>query len=382
MQLRDFDQGQFLAEYWQQKPMLFRAAWQDWSNPISPSELAGLALEEHVESRLVAQTEENLRVENGPLDESRFGDLGRKNWTLLVQAVDHYIPEVAALIDPFRFIPNWRIDDVMVSYASDGGGVGAHFDHYDVFLIQGLGKRRWQIGGMCDDNTELMPHDDLRLLANFEVAEEWVLEPGDMLYVPPGLSHNGVAVGDDCMTYSVGFRAPSRSELIGHWMDDLLADARDDDRYGDARLALQGNPGEIKSEAIERLHAMVLEKIADREAFAGWFGQYNSTRKYSEIDWSPDDEVDADQIEGFLSRGLILQRNPASRFSYIDKGEDTLVFFCDGEMFNCSGDAAVLARQIGGAGAISIVARARKSDQLLSLVAALYNQGSLSFEPE
>lgn len=382
MQLRDFDHGLFLTEYWQQKPMVFRAAWQDWSNPISPSELAGLALEEHVESRLVAQTEENLRVENGPLDESRFGDLGRKNWTLLVQAVDHYIPEVAALIDPFRFIPNWRIDDVMVSYASDGGGVGAHFDHYDVFLIQGLGKRRWQIGGMCDDNTELMPHDDLRLLANFEVAEEWVLEPGDMLYVPPGLSHNGVAVGDDCMTYSVGFRAPSRSELIGHWMDDLLADAQDDDRYGDARLALQGNPGEIKSEAIEQLHAMVLEKISDREAFARWFGQYSSTRKYPEIDWSPDDAVDVVQIEGFLSRGLILHRNPASRFSYIDKGEDTLVLFCDGEMFNCSGDAAVLARQIGGAGAITIAARARKSDQLLSLVAALYNQGSLSFEPE
>jgi 50S ribosomal protein L16 3-hydroxylase len=147
-------------------------------------------------------------------------------------------------------------------------------------------------------------------------------------------------------------------------------------------LALQDNPGEIKPEAIERLHAMVLEKLTDRGVFARWFGQYSSTRKYPEIDWSPDDEVDADQIEGFLSRGLILQRNPASRFSFMEKDRDSLVLFCDGEMFDCSGDAAALGRQIGGAGAISIAANYPKSDQLLALVTALYNQGSLSFEPE
>ena len=119
----------------------------------------------------------------------------------------------AALIEPFRFIPNWRIDDVMVSYAVDGGSVGPHFDQYDVFLVQGLGQRRWQIGRQCDGATPLLPHDDLRLLANFEATDEWVLEPGDILYVPPGYAHNGVAVGDDCMTYSIGFRAPSRGDL-------------------------------------------------------------------------------------------------------------------------------------------------------------------------
>src|SRR3546814_14884173 len=120
----------------------------------------------------------------------------------------------------------------MVSYAADEGGVGPHFDQYDVFLIQGLGKRRWQIGGLCDSSTELLPHDDLRLLAGFEAADEWILEPGDILYVPPRVAHNGVAVGDDCMTYSIGFRAPSRGELIADWCDHLLDSTRDDDQIG------------------------------------------------------------------------------------------------------------------------------------------------------
>ena len=131
-------------------------------------------------------------VHNAP----RFAEIDRPGWTLLVQSVDHHVPEVAELLEPFRFIPNWRLDDVMVSYAADGGGVGAHFDQYDVFLIQGLGRRRWQVGTRCDDATPLLPGDDLRRLAHFEPTDEWVLEPGDMLYVPPGFGHNGVAVGD------------------------------------------------------------------------------------------------------------------------------------------------------------------------------------------
>ncbi|MBP7951907.1 MAG: cupin domain-containing protein, partial [Sphingorhabdus sp.] len=200
MQLTKFDITEFLAEYWQQKPMLIRNPWAEWANPLSPDDLAGMACEADVESRLITLDDGALSAEDGPVPEKRFGRLGRAPWTLLVQAVDQYIPEVAALVEPFRFIPDWRIDDVMVSYATDGGGVGAHFDQYDVFLIQGLGTRRWQVGGYCDDNTPLLPHDDLRLLADFEATDEWLLEPGDILYVPPGFSHNGVAVGDDCMT--------------------------------------------------------------------------------------------------------------------------------------------------------------------------------------
>ena len=204
MQLADLDVDAFLRDFWQQKPLLLRKAFAAWSNPLDPDELAGLACEPGVESRLITQSGDRWGLEHGPLAEERFGRMDKAPWTLLVQAVDHHVPEVAALLEPFRFIPNWRVDDVMVSYAVDGGGVGAHSDNYDVFLVQGLGQRRWQVGARCDHTTQLLPHDDLRLLASFEPTGEWILDPGDILYVPPGVPHNGIAVGDDCMTYSIG----------------------------------------------------------------------------------------------------------------------------------------------------------------------------------
>ncbi len=178
MALRDFDVAAFLQDYWQQKPLLIRSPWDGWSNPVEPDELAGLACEPLVESRIITRREHAWELEHGPVAESRFAQAGRDPWTLLVQSVDHHIASVAALLDQFRFVPNWRVDDVMVSYAVDGGGVGAHFDHYDVFLVQGLGRRRWEIGPLCDDETPLLPHDGLRLLADFRATEEWISGAG------------------------------------------------------------------------------------------------------------------------------------------------------------------------------------------------------------
>lgn len=211
MHFPDLDLEIFLNEYWQKKPFLIRNPWGAWSNPLEPAELAGLACEESVEARIVTQRNGRWAVEHGPFTEARFGQPDAGPWTLLVQAVDHHVPDVAALIDPFRFMPNWRIDDVMVSYATDGGGVGPHFDQYDVFLIQGAGQRRWRVGGSCDQATALLPHDDLGLMEEFEATDEWTLNPGDILYVPPRIAHEGTAIGDDCMTYSIGFRAPAAS---------------------------------------------------------------------------------------------------------------------------------------------------------------------------
>ena len=346
MQFQNFDIDAFLRDYWQKKPMLIRNPWAAWQNPLEPDELAGLACEEEVESRLIAQDAESWQLEHGPLPESRFEKLGQKHWTLLVQAVDHHVPAVADLITPFRFIPNWRIDDVMVSLAADGGGVGPHFDQYDVFLIQGLGRRRWQVGGLCDESTPLLPHDDLRLLANFEATDEWVLEPGDILYVPPRIAHNGVAVGEDCMTYSIGFRAPSRAELIGHYADDLLENIDDDDRYGDPALRAQGNPGEINADALGDLHAMITAILGDRAAFARWFGSYNSTPKYPEIDWRPEEPVEIDDVRAMIAAQIPLGRNPASRFSFIRQDAGALLLFVDGACFECAAEAAAFAEAL------------------------------------
>ena len=212
---------EFLRDYWQKKPLLIRQAIPGFQSPISPDELAGLSLEEDVESRLVIEHGESpWELRRGPFTEHTYQQLPERDWTLLVQAVDQLVPDVAELIEHFRFLPNWRIDDVMISYAAPGGGVGPHFDNYDVFLLQAHGQRRWRIGQMCDSESPMLAHGDLRILADFQGTEEWVLEPGDMLYLPPRLAHFGTAE-DACMTYSVGFRAPSAAEVLTHFTDFL-----------------------------------------------------------------------------------------------------------------------------------------------------------------
>jgi len=381
MQL-NFDIDGFLRDTWQKKPLLIRNPWTRWTNPLEPDELAGLACEEDVESRLIVAAGdglETLKVEAGPIPEARFGKLGNRPWTLLVNAVDHHVPEVAALIAPFRFVPNWRIDDVMVSYAIEGGGVGPHFDQYDVFLVQGLGKRRWQIGAMCDAGSALLPHDDLRLLANFEATDEWVLEPGDILYVPPGIAHNGIGASDDCMTYSVGFRAPARSELIAHYVDDVLGRLDEDDRYADPDLRRQDNPGEISPEALDRLHAMVMSALGDRDAFSRWFGGYVSTPKYPEMDWAPEEVVEAEELRGMLANGAALVRNPASRFSFVRRGGGDVLLFVDGECFECAGEAAWFAALLCARDDVEITTALADSNAAMSLIAALFNRGSIAF---
>ncbi len=381
MKLNNFDISAFVQEYWQKKPLMIANPWEAWRNPLSADELAGLACEEVVESRLVTSGSDGQGadwvLEHGPIAEQRFATLDESGWTLLVQAVDQYVPDVAKLIEPFRFIPDWRIDDVMVSYAADGGGVGPHFDQYDVFLIQGAGQRRWQIGDVCDEATPLLPHDDLRLLAKFESREEWICEPGDILYVPPGVAHNGIAVGDDCMTYSIGFRAPATSELIGYWSDALLEDLGKDERFADPDLSLQDNPGEIQAEALDRLHDMVRQKMDDRESFERWFGEYGSSPKYAEFDNIPEHSLlDAD-VMARLNEGSLLFRCPSSRFLFVRKTGDSLTLFADGQSHDCSGASARFAEQLCALPAGDAPVQIEPENGVLKLVSALCNQGSL-----
>jgi 50S ribosomal protein L16 3-hydroxylase len=378
MKFQGFDVAAFLQDYWQQKPLLIRSPWDVWSNPVEPDELAGLACEPLVESRIITRRELAWELENGPVSETRFARTERDPWTLLVQSVDHHLASVAALLDPFRFVPNWRIDDVMVSYAVDGGGVGAHFDHYDVFLVQGLGRRRWEIGALCDEDTPLLPHDGLRLLADFQATEEWILEPGDILYIPPRIAHRGTAIGNDCMTYSVGFRAPSRGELIEAWADDIVQDLPDSDRYDDPRPARQDNPGEISPDAVARLQGMIADTLLDQSRFARWFGQYNTAPKNPEIDWRPEHPADVDEIRQHLSTGAPLIRNPASRFAFIRGEGSSVMLFADGQCFACTGEAAGFAQAICADARLALSPDSPAAT--LELVALLFNSGSVAFD--
>lgn len=382
MRLTGLDVAAFTRDYWQKQPLLLRRAWDGWVNPLHANDLAGLACDEGVEARLVMHAPNGWTVEHGPIPEGRFATLGPEPWTLLVNAVDHYVPEVAALRGPFRFIPDWRVDDIMVSYATDGGGVGPHFDQYDVFLIQGSGRRRWQIGRVCDGATALLPHDELRLIADFEPEEDWILEEGDILYLPPGVAHNGTAIGDDCMTYSVGFRAPARTELIAHWCDHVLAVMQEDDRYRDPPPGAQDNPGEITPDAIGRLHAMALAQLQDRAAFARWYGEYNSVPKYPDVDWSPSVPLTRDDVVAALAAGVGLCRNPASRFSFIRGEAGAVLLFVDGASFACAGAAADLAEEICRTNGASLEVSPGPTAAESELIVALCKQGSLALDVE
>ncbi|RRV39790.1 cupin domain-containing protein [Pseudomonas sp. o96-267] len=372
---------EFLRDYWQKKPLLVRQAIPDFESPISPDELAGLALEEEVESRLVIEHGERpWELQRGPFNEDTFQDLPERDWTLLVQAVDQFVPEVAELLEDFKFLPKWRIDDLMISFAAPGGGVGPHFDNYDVFLLQAHGHRRWQIGQMCDADSPLLPHADLKILAQFEPTDEWVLAPGDMLYLPPCLAHCGTAE-DDCMTYSVGFRAPSAAEVLTHFTDFLGQFLPDEERYSDADIQPSEDPNQIQRDALERLKALLNEHMSDERLLMTWFGQFMTEPKYPEL--VAGIEIEEEDFLGALEDGAILIRNPSARMAWSEVGED-LVLFASGQSRLVSARLRELLKLICSADALHVenLGAWLADDEGRTLLLELVKQGSLGFADE
>jgi 50S ribosomal protein L16 3-hydroxylase len=282
--------AEFLSEYWHKKPLLIKNAIPGFTGLLSPEELAGLACEEEVQSRIVEEINGQWHASHGPFDDEDFARLPEKpdpehRWTLLVQTVNHYLPEASELLQQFDFIPHARLDDLMVSYAPDGGGVGPHFDSYDVFLLQGQGKRLWRVSEQTD--LELIAGAPLRILKNFDTAQKWLLEAGDMLYLPPQLAHWGIAVSDgknDCMTYSIGFRAPKNQELatefLGYMQDKLNQEQLTlAGMYEDADLCLQEHAAEISADMVTKV-AENLKKIQwSNTDVADFLGSYLSEPK-------------------------------------------------------------------------------------------------------
>jgi 50S ribosomal protein L16 3-hydroxylase len=282
--------AEFLSEYWHKKPLLIKNAIPNFTGLLSPEELAGLACEDEVQSRIVEEINGQWHASNGPFDDEDFARLPEKpdpkhRWTLLVQTVNHYLPEARALLQQFDFIPHARLDDLMVSYAPDGGGVGPHFDSYDVFLLQGRGKRLWRVSKQTE--LDLIAGAPLRILKNFNTAQEWLLEAGDMLYLPPQLAHWGIAVSDgkvDCMTYSIGFRAPKNQELatefLGYMQDKLNQEHLTiAGMYEDSDLHVQEHAAEISTDMVARV-AGILKKIEwSNSDVADFLGTYLSEPK-------------------------------------------------------------------------------------------------------
>jgi len=270
--LNSLTPSQFLQEYWQKKPLLIKSAISDFKGLLNPNELAGLACEDDVQSRIIQHKNKKWSVKNGPFDETYFAKLPEKDWTLLVQSVNHHLPEAEELLSQFNFIPYTRLDDLMVSYAPSGGGVGAHFDSYDVFLLQGTGKRRWKISSQND--LSLIDGIPLKILKSFEAEQEWVLEAGDMLYLPPQIAHWGIAETNDCMTYSIGFRAPKTQELIHEFLNYLQDNTQEAGLYEDADLRLQKHPAEISKSMIDKVAQSLQKIIWDKSNVADFLGKY------------------------------------------------------------------------------------------------------------
>ena len=373
---------EFLRDYWQKKPLLIRQAIPDFVSPLTPDELAGLSLEEEIESRLVLEHGEHpWELRRGPFADDTYSQLPERDWTLLVQAVDQFIPEVAELLENFRFLPSWRIDDVMISYAAPGGGVGPHFDNYDVFLLQGYGQRRWQIGQMCDSDSPLLAHADLRILAEFAGTDEWVLEPGDMLYLPPRLAHFGTAV-DDCMTYSIGFRAPSAAEVLTHFTDFLAQFLSDEERYSDADIQpVVSDPAQIQRDALERLKGLLNEHMSDERLLLTWFGQFMTEPRYPEL--VAGEELEEDDLLSALEQGAVIIRNPSARLAWSEVDDD-LLLFASGQSRLLPGNLRELLKLVCSADALHAenLGQWLEDEDGRKLVNELIKQGSLGFADE
>lgn len=321
---------QFLAEYWQKKPLLVRNGLPEIVGLLEPQDIQELALEEHASARLIRQKDKNpneWHVKSSPLTKGDFQKLP-KLWTLLVQAVDHYSFDLSELWKKFPFIPQWRRDDIMVSYAPKGGSVGKHFDFYDVFLVQGHGHRRWQLGQMCDANTAFVPNQPLKLLPEIDVQFDEILAPGDLLYVPPGMAHYGVAE-DDCLTFSFGFRMPNVAGMMERISDQFSANSLLQNPVVDIARKQMSQIGEINASELSHLKDLVLAQLQDSAALDAAIMSYMSEPKYP--DNIPEaDEIEADDLKEILHEGYEVLLEPASRLLYTEKNE-TLNFWGNGE---------------------------------------------------
>lgn len=357
----------FMKRHWQKKPLLVRQAIPDFKPLLDRAELFELASHEDVQARLVIQEPGKTpgwRLKNGPFERRAIPALKRPGWTILLQGVDLQHDAVHALMNKFRFVPDGRLDDLMISYATEGGGVGPHYDSYDVFLLQAQGRRRWRIGRQKDKT--LQPDVPLKILANFEPEQEFVLEPGDMLYLPLLHAHDGIAI-DECMTYSIGFRSPGRGELARELLQRLAEDAQDVvgvSVYRDPHQAAVGQPGEIPMQMVEFARDALQGALKDPDALGRALGEYLTEPKPNV--WFETAEPGATQSDETVR----LDRRTKMMF-------DARHIFINGESFRASGRDATLMRRLSDERCLSRQDLGRTSAEARSLLQSWCEAGWL-----
>lgn len=333
--LHNFDSQMFLENYWQRRHLLIQQSLRGWQNPLSPDVLAGFACEDFVNSRIVSHDKNNnsWQVQHGPFSESSFSKLNAEPWTLLVQSINHFDTDTAKLFGAFSFLPHWRFDDIMVSYASKGGSVGPHVDNYDVFLVQATGQREWQIGDSVDKAVS-GNSSGFQILENFQASECYLLNPGDILYLPAGVPHWGIAQDDDCMTFSVGFRAPNQVELFSVLADALIDSDLSPQFYTDTTFTSTVNPGEIPEQSLHRLKTIMKQVLDNDQIFTDSLLSHLSKNPLQD-----QDVIDTECTSKTLIRPL------GSRFYYTSIN-DEFKMFANGTEIPCDAVDYPLARKL------------------------------------
>ena len=363
--------SEFLRDYWQKKPLLIRQALPGFTPELDADDIAGLACDELAESRLISGSypEHDWTLRYGPFSEPDFASLPEANWSLLVQDVEKHYPPLLSLLDEFSFLPSWRIDDLMVSVAGPGGSVGPHTDQYDVFLLQVEGKRCWQIAETF--NPALLQDCDLNVLESFTSELEWVLEPGDMLYLPPGVAHHGVAL-DQCMTWSVGTRAPSTADLLqslGEW---LAQNREEGERYGDSGILPPDRIGEIDANAIERFCRLLGKASNEGGDFRSFLGSFLSSYRLAHEPAPPAEQLDVQALSKALEQDATIQHHPWTRLAWL-QSEPGAILFAAGEEYPCPANLAekICTRPV------KLSNDPDKQERQLELVCELVNRGHL-----
>ncbi|OCG09061.1 50S ribosomal protein L16 arginine hydroxylase [Gilliamella sp. wkB178] len=304
------DWDDFLTNYWQKKPVILRDAFANFRDPITPDELAGLAMEEEIESRIVSNKNGIWDAKFGPFID--YNNLGEDHWSLLVQAVDHWHEQAATLVEPFKCLPQWQFEDLMISYATQGAGVGPHIDNYDVFIIQGMGCRRWQVGDRNPNYKQFSAHKALLHVEEYQPIIDEEITAGDILYIPIGFPHNGVSIGES-LSYSVGFRTQTSQELLSNFADYVIDNLPNGIFYQDPNLKLPNDAYRIQAYELAKLQNQMIELINNPKLFNDWFGKY-ITLPMHELNIVPvEPTYSFDEFIELFQSGLELYRVPSIR---------------------------------------------------------------------
>ena len=345
----------FLKKYWQKKPLLIRNAIENFQSPITEKDLFKIAQDEEAISRLIEYKKDLWQVKYGPFKKSDFPKKKNAPWTILVQNINHHLSFANSFLNFFKFIPYARLDDLMVSYATKEGSVGPHFDSYDVFLFQAKGEREWRISEQKE--FALDKKSAIKIITNFKSKNSWVLKPGDMLYLPPNIGHWGISHSDDCLTYSIGFRAPDTFEIQSKFLDFIQdnLNVNKNDLYKDPNLKLQKNPAEINSSMINKIQQIINQLRWNKNSINTFIGQLLTDPIETAI-FQPPKPISLEIFKKNLSNKTLVL-NPKTRMLFIKNS-----FYINGEFIDADKKYATHLRQFANDRKISFKPTLNKKD--------------------